>query len=50
MLVKPRVVIYRDMVRENDLEKIKDVARPHVSAMDHLVLIFSLTIDPVPIQ
>ena len=30
VLVKPRVVIFRDMVRANDLEKIKNVARPHL--------------------
>ncbi|XP_028405013.1 prolyl 4-hydroxylase subunit alpha-1-like [Dendronephthya gigantea] len=30
VLVKPRVVIYHDMVRDHDLEKIKNVARPHL--------------------
>ncbi|XP_046860275.1 prolyl 4-hydroxylase subunit alpha-1-like isoform X2 [Xenia sp. Carnegie-2017] len=30
VLVKPRIVIYRDILRDSEIETIKDVARPHL--------------------
>lgn len=39
VLVTPRVVIYHDMVRDADLERIKNVARPYVSGLSHLASI-----------